>query len=953
MRLSTLPGSGLDEPGMANEIPRMLSLTVNGRLYQVPFIAGETLAELLRERLGLTGTKIGCNEAECGACTLLVNDEPVMSCSYPAGRAHGKAVLTIEGLSPGLLQGEEIQALHPLQEAFISYGAVQCGFCTPGQLMTAYALLKRNPCPTQSEIRRAMAGVLCRCGCYAAIERAIQAAAENLQSGTLIKAPDLPLGKPGHHQVGKAQIRPDATAKVTGEAKYTDDLHFPAMLFARVKRAALPHAILRVLDISQARALQGVRAVLTAEDLPGAPKHGLETVDWPILVGVGEQVRYMGDARAIVAADTPAIATMALKLITADYDRLPVIKDAVDARQPDAPQLHASGNLLKHIQVRQGDLQKGFTDAELVLEHTFYTSTAEHLFMEPECSLARLTAGSQMEIYVGSQIPYSDRQQVADALGWPEERVRIVGQTVGGAFGGKEDIAGQIHAALLAQATGRPVKLLFDRHESLLVHPKRHATQIHLCIGARRDGKITAIQTELLGDTGAYASLGEMVMERATTHSTGPYAIPNVSADCFAMYTNNPPSGAFRGFGVTQSAFAIESLMDMLANSLGLDPLELRRRNALQAGCVTSTGQLLRESVGLLECIQKVEAEMKRRGGEQPFRARPEGHLRTAWGFAVGYKNTGFGMGARDAAIAEVEILADGSLEVRTSSAEVGQGLATVLQLIAAEELGALPGSVRVRLMDTDLTPDGGATTASRQTYVSGNAVRLASQALRKAISGVLAEKFDLPPQGITFTGSGVQAGGRQISFASLAEIMKAEGRSPCVHYEYQAPETRPLGAGGDAHIAFSFAAQAAEVEVDVRTGEVTVRQVIAANDVGRCLNPLGLQGQAEGGVIMGMGGALLENYIIDDGVVFTDRMARYRIPTMLQTPQITIFVVEQPTRDGPYGAKGVGEIAGIPTAPAITNAIYHAVGVRVDRLPVDHELIWKELQRINNRASA
>jgi xanthine dehydrogenase molybdenum-binding subunit len=566
--------------------------------------------------------------------------------------------------------------------------------------------------------------------------------------------------------------------------------------------------------------------------------------------------------------------------------------------------------------------------------------------MEPECSIARPTPDGQMEIYVGSQIPYSDREQVAQALGLPEEQVRIVGQFVGGAFGGKEDIAGQIHAALLAQVTGRPVKLLFDRHESMLVHPKRHATQIRIKVGARQDGILTAIQTELYGDTGAYASLGEKVMERATTHSTGPYEIPHVSADCYAMYTNNPPAGAFRGFGVTQSTFAIESLMDMLAKELDMNPLELRRKNALRNGSITSTGQELHESVGLMECIDKVEREMKKRGGETPFAPRADGFISKAWGFAVAYKNTGFGVGAKDAASAEIELCADGTLEARTSSAEVGQGLSTVLQLVAAEELDVSPSQVRVLLMDTDLTPDGGATTASRQTYVCGNAVRLAAITLREAIVGIVAEKYDLQPEKILFSEGDVLAGNHRIPLASIVEMMKLEGREARVRYEYQAPETKPLGAGGDIHFAYSFAAQAAEVAVDRRTGEVVVLQVITANDVGKCLNPLGLQGQAEGGVMMGIGGALMENFIVDNGLIFTDKMARYRIPSMIHTPEIISFVIEHPTHDGPYGAKGVGEIAGIPTAPAIINAIYNAVGVRVDHLPVDQEFIWKSLEK-------
>ncbi len=930
---------------MATE--KTLSLTVNGNPFTLSLIPGETVAGLLRERLGLTGTKVGCNEAECGACTVLVDGVAILSCTYPAARAQGKEVITIEGLAEVAQGAGSRPRLHVLQEAFINFGAVQCGFCTPGQIMTAYALLERNPNPSQDEIREAMSGVLCRCGCYPAIERAIKAASISVQQGTPLRPIDLPVSLGGHYAVGTPLVRPDAFQKVTGKAIYTDDVKFVGMLFGRIKRAGVPHAILRRLSVTKARELKGVCAVLTATDLPGRSNHGLVREDWPILVGVGERIRYVGDAVAIVAAETPEIAARALELITFDYDPQPVVESPLEALQPDAPDLHEGGNLLKHIQVRKGDLQQGLDEADLVLEHTFFTPAAEHMFMEPECSIARLSPGGQMEIYVGSQIPYSDRQQVAAALGWPEERVRIVGQFVGGAFGGKEDISGQIHAALLARATTRPVKLLFDRHESMLVHPKRHATQIRVKLGARRDGRLTVVETMLYGDAGAYASLSERVMERATTHSTGPYEVPHVSADCYALHTNNPPAGAFRGFGVVQSIFAIESSMDMLASQLGMDAVELRRRNALHDRSITSTGQVLSDSVGLLECIDVVEAEMKKRGGDHPFKPRIDGYQHTAWGFAIAYKNTGFGGGAIDAATAEVELRKDGILEARTSSSEVGQGLSTVLQLIVAEEFSLSPALVAIHLMDTDLTPDGGATTASRQTYVSGNAVRLGARNLRQAILGVLAEKFDLPPSAIRFSQDSVMAGEQCLALGAVAEIMQAEGYPACCRYEYQAPLTTPLGEGGDMHIAYSFAAQAAQVSVDQRTGEVKVLQVITANDVGKCLNPLGLQGQAEGGVIMGLGGALLENYIVEEGVVFTDRMARYRVPTIQHTPIITSFIVEHPAKDGPYGAKGIGEIAGIPTAPAVTNAIFNSVGVRVDRLPVDQETICKALNNI------
>jgi xanthine dehydrogenase molybdenum-binding subunit len=924
---------------------KKISLTVNGQLHKLPALPGETLVDLLRTRLRLTGTKVGCNEAECGACTVILNGDPVLACITPAERADGQTVLTIEGLAS---QGK----LHPLQQAFVNYGAVQCGFCTPGQIMVAHALLQRDPLPTQDEIRSALKDTLCRCAGYPSIESAIQAAGRAMKTGEPLADPLIQESGSASQVIGRTVVRPDVVGKVTGEAVFTDDLEFDGMLFAAVKRAGVPHAIVRKINIDSARALPGVAAVLTAQDIPGEHNHGLVIFDWPSLVGVGERVRYVGDAIAIVAAETQEIAVEAVGRIEVQFDELPVVCDPVEARQPDAPVLHENGNLLKHIKVRKGDMQKGFAGADVILEHTFHTPIMEHAFLEPECSIAVPKPDGRMEIYVGSQIPYADRNQVARALGWPDERVRVIGQLMGGGFGGKEDIAGQIHAALLANFTQQPVKLLFDRHESFLVHPKRHATRIRIKVGARRDGILTAVETELYGDTGAYASLGEKVMTRATTHSAGPYEVPHVRADCYAMYTNNPPAGAFRGFGVTQSAFAVESMMDMLAAELGLDRVELRRRNALRVGSITNTGQELRESVGLLECIDKAEAEMLRLSaadapGRPPFESRPvpgAPHLRRAWGFAVAYKNTGLGGGAPDKSGAEVQLYPDGMFEVRTSAAELGQGLVTVLRMIVAQEFSLPPERVRVLVMDTDLTPDGGPTTASRQTYVTGNAARLASQSLRQAIASFLAEKFDLAPDRIRFIEGLAQAGEQFIQLGDVAAEMTAAGQQPRALFEYWAPETLPLGKGGDMHFAFAFAAQAAEVEVNTLTGEVRVVRLISANDVGTAINPLGLKGQVEGGAMMGLGNAITEHFIVEQGRVITDRLARYRMPSIVHTPEIISLVVEHPTREGPYGAKGIGEIVSIPTTPAITNGIYNAVGVRVDSLPVDQEQILNGL---------
>src|SRR5829696_6971682 len=753
--------------GMSN-----INCFVNGKQHFFESIPGETLSALLREKLRLTGTKIGCGEAECGACTVLVDGQPVVSCIYPAERADGKTIVTIEGLAQRV---HEEMKLHPLQEAFVEHGAVQCGFCIPGQIMTAYALLKRNPNADSAGIRFALKDTLCRCAGYPTIENAILAAAESLRTGEPIQKPRIPDSIHTHKSVGRTHLRPDAVEKVIGTAIYTDDLVFDGMLYAKARRAMIPHGFLTKLDVSKAKALPGVVSVLTSEDVPGEKNHGLVIFDWPVMVGIGERVRYVGDAIAIVAAETQQIAEQASALIEAEFDLQPVITNPVQARQQGVPQIHEKGNLLKHIKVRKGDMEQGFAESDIILEHTFHTPTTDHAFIEPECSIGVPLANGRMEIYVGSQIPYQDRTQVARVMGWPEERGRVVGQLMGGGFGGKEDVMGQIHSAMLANVTQRPVKLLFDRHESLLVHPKRHATQIRIKIGAKKNGRLVASETELYGDTGAYASLGEKVMTRATTHSAGPYDIPNVRADCYAMYTNNPPAGAFRGFGVTQSAFAVESMMDMLAETLNIEPVELRRINALQVGNLTNTGQELRESVGLMECIDRVDVEM-RKNAALPFAPRIDSanpNLVRAWGFAAAYKNTGLGGGAPDISNAEVELYDNGTFEVRSSSAEMGQGLVTVMRLTVAEEMAVSPEQVNVLVMDTDLTPNGGPTTASRQTYVTGNASRYAAKTFADAITATITEQYNYRPEKIRFENGIVQANGHPMTYAEVAKEMK------------------------------------------------------------------------------------------------------------------------------------------------------------------------------------
>lgn len=900
-----------------------LKMTVNGASVDVDVPESRYLSEVLREDLRLTGTKIGCNEAECGICTVLVNGTPVVSCVFPAFKAQGAVVETIENLS-------QDGSLHALQQAFLDHGAVQCGICTPGLIMTAKGLLDHKSAAgepvSEEDIRAALKDSYCRCTGYQSVINAVlQASGQNVP-------PYLPETQEPGLAIGKAQPNPNALAKITGEARFTDDYKFPGMLYARTKRAGVPHARVRSIETAAARELEGVHAVLTHKDVPGRNAHGVVSIDWPVLCGV--KVRYVGDAVAIVAADSEEIAAAALELINVDYEELPAVTDAIEAAKPDSPLVHEErpdGNLLKHIKVKKGDIDSGFADADVIIDQTYRTPTTEHLFLEPECSIGvpagyvPTAFGGQCDalavrgetakhdkttIYVGSQIPYGDRDQAAATLGKDPEEVRVVATLMGGGFGGKEDIVGQIHSALLAEATQRPVKMLYSRQESLLVHPKRHATIIRIRTGATRDGKLTAVEATLYGDGGAYASLSEKVLTRATTHATGPYDVPNVKVDCFALYTNNVPCGAFRGFGVTQSCFAVESNMDMLAEKLGLDAVEFRRMNALDVGSETSTGQVMRESVGLNECIDKVEHDMR----SDDFRwTWDEGHRRFAWGIALGYKNTGLGGGAPDKATAEVEAWQDPDkglmAEVRISSAEMGQGLPAVLAACAAEELGIPTEHVSVLLGDTDHCPDGGPTTASRQSYVSGNAARLAAKDVA-----------------------------RQLAAAESATRIKAQ-------YEYWAPKTKPLGAGGDMHVAFGFCAQAALCEIDMRSGEVTVRKIVAAHDVGRALNPLTLEGQIEGGIVMCIGYTLTEHYIQEDGVPWTNVMARYKAPSITHAPKIISHIVEHNTAAGPFGAKGVGELPSIPTSSAITNAIYRATGVRVRSLPVDQDELLRAIR--------
>lgn len=934
---------------MANSFPdQIYSLTVNGKQLQVTASPDTKLMDVLRDQLRLTGVKDGCATGHCGSCMVIQDGKAVRACLVLMKRADNATITTIEGIA-----GPD-GGLHSIQQAYITHGATQCGFCTPGFIVATKALLDQNPHPTRAEILKALEWNICRCTGHNAIIRAVEELAQQLDNR--LGSPDrvdalsagapalqLPAVKKPLHAISRALPRPDAVAKVNGTGIYADDLYIAGMLHARTLRSKYPHARLKRVDVSQARAFPGIVTVMTADDIPGRKAFGVHEIDWPVLCGEGDKVRYVGDAIALVAAETEKIAKAALALIEVEYDPLPIVTDPKQAAQPDAPLVHehseryskdAHENFIAHFHLENGSLVEGFQQAEVVIEREYSTQTVEHGFIEPEAGLAVPDATGRITVYAGGQIPFNDRACIAATLNVPEEKIRVVNCLIGGAFGGKEDPSVQIHVALLAQKTKRPVKMVWSRKESLLVHPKRHATQIKMKTGAKKDGTLIAHEVEIYGDGGAYASLSNHVMLRCTTHAAGPYQVANVRVDTHAMYTNNVPAGAFRGFGVTQSAFAMESQMDELARALGISPIDIRRKNILKYGKRTLAGQVMTESCGLDEALEQVVAEMNKHQ-----LVATEGDKRRAWGIACAYKNTGFGSGAYDAAGAEVELFADGRAAIRAGAAEIGQGLVGVLAQIVMEELGVPYEQVEVLVADTDLTLDGFATTASRQTYVTGNAARHACIEARGLLSLVAAEMLDIAPDSLSFADGQVTSDDKSVPLTDVVKQARREGRIPKVSYQYVAPMTEKYQ-----HFAFGFGAQAALVEVDVKTGETKVLKVIAACDVGRVMNPLALLGQIEGSISMGLGMALQENFVMKDGYVQTDSLYKCKLPMIDQTPEVVTFFVEDETKDGPYGAKGVGELASIPTAPAIINAIFNATGARCYNLPADKEWVKRNI---------
>ena len=844
-----------------------MEFTLNGEPVTADPGEGSSVLELLREDFGLRSVKDGCApEGSCGACTVIVDGRAVVSCAQKATRIEGKSVVTQEGLS------EDERQLWA--RSFVSAGASQCGFCSPGIVMKAEVLLEKNAAPSRDDIARALLGNLCRCTGYTKILDAVELVGAARRG-------EPPPEVNGDARVGSRAARYQGIELALGDMPYVGDMKAPGMLHGALRFSDHPRARVLRVDTTRAEAHPGVVAVVTAADVPGERVQGVLTRDWRQLVAKGETTSYVGDVLAVVAAETRHAAREASELVDVEYDVLDPVTDPFEALADGAPRLQADGNVLSTSRVNRGDVDAALADAAHVATDTFRTQAIEHAFLEPESAFAVPDGEDRLRMYSQGQGVWEDRRQIASFLGVPEDHVHVTQVSTGGAFGAKEDLNVQCHAALLARLTGRPVLVTLSRKESLRFHSKRHPMWLEYTVGCDDEGRLVAVRARIVGDTGAYASVGDKVLERAAGHACSAYAVPNVDVEAMAVYTNNPPSGAMRGFGVNQSNFAMEGVLDLLAEAVGIDGWEIRWRNALDVGDRFGTGQKLGAGVGLKKTLLAVRDA-----------------YRTARfaGIACGVKNTGIGNGVPEHGYAVLRPEHDGSLTLFHSWTEMGQGVHTVLRQIACEELDLPAERVRVAV-DTERDLDTGQTTASRSTVLGGNAVIDAARRLKAALDGQPIEAL----AGQEFRGE---------FFVDWTTSNDADE-----------PVT---------HLAYAWATQVAILDDEGR-----LAKVIAAHDVGRAINPTLVEGQIEGGVHMGLGQALSEEFVVENGVPVTETLKSLHIIPPTGMPAVECVLVEEPQPEGPYGAKGVGEASLVPTAAAVAGALHAFDGTRRTRLPM------------------
>ena len=845
--------------------------TVNGR--QCSTDENKPLLRFLRDDLHLYSVKDGCSEGACGTCTIVVDGAAVKSCVLTTQKAAGRNILTVEGLS----DFEKEAFVY----AFGISGSVQCGFCTPGMVMAGKALLDNNPDPSEEEIRTAIRGNICRCTGYRKIIDGIRLTASILRGETKI---DPEAEKGDDFGVGRRAFRIDVRKKVLGYGKYPDDIEMEGMLHLSAVRSKYARARVLSIDASAALALPGVAGVLTAEDVPNN-KVGHLQQDWDVMIAVGSVTRCVGDAICLVAAETEEILEKAKKLVKVEYEVLEPVTTIAQAMAPDAPKVHSAGNLCQSRHVTRGDAAAALAASAYTVTRSFSTPFTEHAFLEPECAVA-FPYKDGVKILSTDQGVYDTRKEVSIMFGWDPERVVVENQLVGGGFGGKEDVTVQHISALAAWIYKRPVKARFSRQESINFHPKRHAMEGTFTLGCDENGIFTALDCDIYFDTGAYASLCGPVLERACTHSVGPYCYQNTDIRGYGYYTNNPPAGAFRGFGVCQSEFALESMINLLAEKVGISPWEIRFRNAIEPGKVLPNGQIADPSTALKETLLAVKDIYE----ANPGRA----------GIACAMKNSGVGVGLPDKGRARL-VIEDGVCVIYCAASDIGQGCLTVFCQDVAQATGLPLSRIRNGAGSTEIAPDSGTTSGSRQTLLSGEAVRQAALQLAQALE---------------------ETGG---------DLSALEGRE--FFYEYFEP-TDKLGADvpfPKSHIAYGYATHVVILD---EKGRVT--EVYAAHDSGKVVNPISIQGQIEGGVLMGMGYALTEDFPLRDGVP----QARYGTLGLLRAPQIpdihAIYVEKEELLPVAYGAKGIGEIAAIPTAPALQGAYYALDGIFRTKLPME-----------------
>jgi CO/xanthine dehydrogenase Mo-binding subunit/aerobic-type carbon monoxide dehydrogenase small subunit (CoxS/CutS family) len=883
-----------------------LAFTLNGRKVDWCGLPATRLAVALRDDLGRTGTKIGCDAGDCGACTVRLDGRQVCSCLIAMGQMDGRTVETVEGL---IAEGGTLAAL---QESFLAQGAAQCGICTPGMLMAAHDLLGRRPRPNRAEVEEALGGVLCRCTGYGKIVEAVLA----VEASTPIAAP------PAGAAVGTRIPRVDGVPKVTGRDLFGADAIPADALWIRVVRSPHARACFKLGDLGTLRSR--LVAVLTSVDIP-FNGYGIypDIKDQPVLAD--GRVRYRGEAVVALVGDRTEVLALRDEDVPVIWMPEPPLVGIEAATAPDAPLVQADkpGNLLLEGGVRQGDAASAFSCCAAVAEGTFETSFVEHAYIEPEAGWAR-RVGDRIEIHATTQTPYMDRDEIASIMRLPAEAVRIVPTACGGGFGGKLDLSVQPLIAIAAWKLGRPVALVYTRPESMAATTKRHPARVKAKFGCDTTGKLVACDVTATFDTGAYASWGPTVANRVPVHAMGPYAVPNVRTWGEAFFTNGPPAGAFRGFGVPQAAIAHEAMMDELADQLGIDRLEFRHRNALRAGDTTATGQKLEHSAGLVQCLEALRPRWRSALEEV-----------TAFNAAGGPRRRGVGIGCMWYGIGNtsmsnpsrmrIGLAADGTLTLFNGALDIGQGSNTVMTQIAADALGLPAAQFALISGDTDLTADAGKTSASRQTFVSGRAVEAAARDLRQQILRLANAGGDarLSLDGTTLT----VRDGAEVHALDLAKIGPLMGEGSFD------PPTTLLDADGQGvpYATYAFAAQMATVEVDVDLGTVKVLRIVAAHDVGKAINPTLVEGQIEGGIAQGLGLALMEEYVPGR----TENLHDYLIPTVGDMPEIECLLIEDREPLGPSGAKGVGEPGLVPTAPAILGAVHHATGVRAHRVPL------------------